>query len=781
LCATLAAAVLLPPRILRPPARPTPEGAERRLERDSGLPHRPFAVLRDAPAAPDAAHRALWQLHTNRAAAALHTLRLRAPHANLAPHDPNALRFAAVLLLLAGLVTAGPQAPQRILQAFLPSFGDGAAPAPVLQAWLEPPAYTGLPPVFLPKDGGSVQIPQGAKLTVSLTGGRLTPHLSAPDGTLKFATLGAASWQATGRVEHSGDLTLSRLFGTVARWHLDVLANTMPVANFTGAPGRAGRSLETKLPWHTAQRWGVASLTATLRPAGHADLPPIVLPIPLPGTPKDASGTLLSDLSANPYAGIDMDAVLTARDVSGQQADGDPARFTLPARDFKNGLARAIIQVRRRLALQQETTDEAAADIDALALTPKEFAGHAAIYLNTVAVAALLRASPGRDGVAEAQRRLWIVALALDGALPEMTQQALDEAVQSLKRALAEHKAGKLSAGELSRQIEKLREALAQRLNDMARRAVRDGKLPQFDPQAQHFAAPSIDRMIQAMEKAAREGRTDDAEKRMAELEKLLSQLDHARVLSPAEARQAEQAQKEASKQSGAVQDLVQREAGLMDRAQQRAPRAAPLDPRLLEQQLQQYSRGLPPPPDTDQLEAQEEQRGADATTQRALHQALQALQNALHAAGAPPPAAFNAAGHDMQNATDALSAGREDAARVAEAKTIEDLRRGGQDLARQRSANPQMVVVPGAPQSQQEGEEGTEPGGEDGSERDPLGRPRQQGTGGRAADDNSVHVPTEMEQLRSRAIQEELRRRGANRQRPHEELDYIERLLKPF
>jgi hypothetical protein len=37
------------------------------------------------------------------------------------------------------------------------------------------------------------------------------------------------------------------------------------------------------------------------------------------------------------------------------------------------------------------------------------------------------------------------------------------------------------------------------------------------------------------------------------------------------------------------------------------------------------------------------------------------------------------------------------------------------------------------------------------------------------------------MEQARSRAIQDELRRRDADRQRRQQELDYIERLLKPF
>jgi hypothetical protein len=43
------------------------------------------------------------------------------------------------------------------------------------------------------------------------------------------------------------------------------------------------------------------------------------------------------------------------------------------------------------------------------------------------------------------------------------------------------------------------------------------------------------------------------------------------------------------------------------------------------------------------------------------------------------------------------------------------------------------------------------------------------------------VHLPPGFDPARSRAIQDELRRRGADRERPQRELDYIDRLLKPF
>ena len=84
-------------------------------------------------------------------------------------------------------------------------------------------------------------------------------------------------------------------------------------------------------------------------------------------------GALQTDLTANPYAGVDMQAQLTARDVSGQTGQSDPVRFKLPARDFHNGLARAIADIRRRLAMHFETPLEAADDIDALLQTGKGF------------------------------------------------------------------------------------------------------------------------------------------------------------------------------------------------------------------------------------------------------------------------------------------------------------------------------------------------------------------------------------------------------------------------
>jgi hypothetical protein len=69
------------------------------------------------------------------------------------------------------------------------------------------------------------------------------------------------------------------------------------------------------------------------------------------------------------------------------------------------------------------------------------------------------------------------------------------------------------------------------------------------------------------------------------------------------------------------------------------------------------------------------------------------------------------------------------------------------------------------------------QPGRADQRGRDPLGRRYNQGS----AQAGDVTVPEERERMRTQAIQEELRRRGAERERPQQELDYIDRLLKQF
>src|SRR5208282_5748899 len=60
-----------------------------------------------------------------------------------------ALRFAALMLALSAAIVAGPERYARLAAAFEWRDAAGAAAAQRLDAWIDPPAYTGAPPILL--------------------------------------------------------------------------------------------------------------------------------------------------------------------------------------------------------------------------------------------------------------------------------------------------------------------------------------------------------------------------------------------------------------------------------------------------------------------------------------------------------------------------------------------------------------------------------------------------------------------------------------------------------
>src|SRR6201999_1866883 len=92
---------------------------------------------------------------------------------------------------------AGPDAPSRVLASLTPGLPAGAEDQSTeVQAWITPPAYTRVAPVFLKPQGGSVSVPAGSHLTVNVSGGESLPSLSLNDKTVRFVALDRTSFQA---------------------------------------------------------------------------------------------------------------------------------------------------------------------------------------------------------------------------------------------------------------------------------------------------------------------------------------------------------------------------------------------------------------------------------------------------------------------------------------------------------------------------------------------------------------------------------------------------------
>ena len=123
----------------------------RRLDRDSGLKHRPATAIADelAVTSQDPFSLALWNAHIERARQAAQALKAALPSPRIAKRDPYALRGLVLIACIATFFAAGGERVKRITTAF--DWQGVVLPANFrVDAWVIPPLYTGKPPVILP-------------------------------------------------------------------------------------------------------------------------------------------------------------------------------------------------------------------------------------------------------------------------------------------------------------------------------------------------------------------------------------------------------------------------------------------------------------------------------------------------------------------------------------------------------------------------------------------------------------------------------------------------------
>ncbi|MCA3426092.1 MAG: DUF4175 family protein, partial [Roseomonas sp.] len=543
----------------------------------------------------------------------------------------------------------------------------------------------------------------------------------------------------------------------------------------------AGRGLGLRLPWKAEDDWGLVALRVELRLKQRPSAPPVTQDIPLPGgAPRQAQGAAQHDFSAHPWAGLEVEARLFARDGAEQEGKSEGAFLVLPERRFSHPVAQQLIALRRALSLDPGARDPARRELDRISNAPEAFEHDTGMFLTLRAARHRLMRDRRDEAVPEVQQILWDVAVALEEGRTDRTARALTQAREALREALEEARRDNPERSpeqraELQRRIQELREAIRRHLEALAERMQRENnEALSYDPQQRVFDRRELERRTRRLEDAARDGRQEDAEREMAELEEMLQALEEGRT-SRTEDRQRQQRQR-GQQQMGALQDMVRREAEMLDRAHRRSG----------EQDINRTDSRRPPPPRPQTPEAREE-AARDARTQRALRRALGELMQQFGELTGDVPAPLAEADRAMRDAAEALAEGRDP--RAAQQQAIRALTEGGRQMS-QRMQRQFGQPQPGEGQGEGEGEGEEMAGGQQGSEgqenqlgegRDPLGRDRRE-SGGSAQDNaGDTLVPGDAERLRSHQLQQELRRRGAERERPPVELEYIDRLLRRF
>jgi uncharacterized protein (TIGR02302 family) len=743
--AAAAAFVLLRDMAKGPPRR---RDALARIDGAPGAAHRLASSLEDdlAGERPDPATRALWTLHRRRLAERLASVTVAPPDPDLPRRDPLALRAAALVAAIAAAIAAGPDRMARLAAAFDFEGAGIEAGGGRIDAWLDPPAYTGRPPVVLPRRAdaaaGPIAAPIHSTLIVRSFGSGAVAAASAGLAPLPAAPRrsGANEHEREERLELRGDAQLT-LRGAGA-FELAAIPDRAPTIASTEPPRGTARGALT-LAYRIDDDYGVTAAEATAAPpagrGGRSLYAPPRLALALPPTPAglgEAKATL--DFSDHPWAGAKVALTLVAHDEGGNHGASAPIEITLPERHFTQPLARALVEQRRNLALDPDHHARVRIAIDALALGAALFETPSAIFLGLDAARSRLERAHDDADLREVADLLWAMALSLEEGDASQAERELRAAQQELREALAR------GAGEeeIARLTEQLRNAMDAFLSSLAEKSERAAPGEDGRP-SRSIGADELQAMLKEIEKAERAGDLAEAQRLLDDLQDILENL------RPAQAGRPDPRAEAMTRALDEIDRLTREQQQLRDdtsRAEQRGQKGRP----------------------SGESEAR--------SRQHALRDRLEREQERLRRSGEPAPQDFDDAEKAMKEAEQALgSSGREGQGRAVDAqgRALQSLRRGADQLvSRLQDGEGEDAQGGGSGMSR-----GRKAGLGQGEESDPLGRPsgRRRAQDSRARFDPLGLPPA----VRARRVQEELRRRLGQPERPAEELDYYDRLLK--
>ena len=548
---------------LRPLSR---ADALRRVDRASGAVHRPAAALDDrlAAAGRDPATDALWALHQRRAEAEAARLTAGRPSPRAVELDRYALRFGVVAALFACAIVAGPQRYARVAAAF--DFGGAVATGPGyrIDAWIDPPAYTGKPPVLLDlaseagRDAAHplrLAAPAGSTVVIRSSGGspvevetsgpllppaKLDKDTAGGGDQAKRTAATTAAADAPGdsetRLVLHGDsrLTLRHGGGLRGIYDLTAIPDRPPTIALREVPKHNARGSLT-LAYSVGDDYGVAAAEAQFSdpkidgtPAtGPALVDPPKMMLSLPGLSHGlGDGETTADLSESPWAGASATMVLVARDEGGNEGRSEPVEIVLPEKPFNNPIARALVEQRRDLVLNPGDRNQVAAALEAMMIEPDAFGESSGVYLGLRYALDMLAQAQTKPQLVAVADFLWGMALQIENGDLTEAEKALRNAEKALRDAIDR----RAPPEEIAKLTDDLQAAMDKFLKELAQQdKTKDQQQAQAGKNAKTISQSDLQKLVDRLKQQAKSGNREEAKKALDELQDLLENLKTAK------------------------------------------------------------------------------------------------------------------------------------------------------------------------------------------------------------------------------------------------------------
>ena len=801
-----------------------PSEAEAVARVDARLVGRPIAALNDVQAigADDVGSQAIWDAHLVRMQEKTRDARAVEPDLRVSSNDPYGLRYIAVLFMVVALLFGSIWPVGSVAEA-----GTGTellATGPVWEGWIEPPAYTGKPTLYLADIiANRVQVPQGSFITLRLYGqeGDLAVNETVSGRT---DDLGAATDQQQGfEVTQAGRLEIEGEGG--ATWQILLLEDEAPTVELTG-PIEADAQGEMSQPFSAMDDYGVLAGVATIelnlegvdRRHGltiEPDLRTVIvidLPMPFSGDRADFEEFLIDDFSEHPWANLPVVLTLQVEDGLGQTGASDPENIILPGRRFFQPIARAVIEQRRDILWSKANAPRAAQVLRAVSNRPDELFPDETTYLRLRAIIRRLEAMETSGLSDEVQDEL---SLALWELAVQLEEGSLADARARLERAqerLEEAMRNGASDEEIAELMQELREAMSdymqQLANEMEPSDNNGTDQPDQQKNGETITQDELQALMDRIQELMEEGRMAEAMELMEQLNELMENLQMTEggeggeggPRTPGQQSMEDLAETLRDQQDltdEAFRDLQEQFNQGQEQGQDpgdqsgQQPGQQPgeqgqdgQDGQGGQQPGQQQGQGQGQGDNTQGGLTDESGQGGEggggaqslAERQQALRDGLNQLRNGLP--GLSGDAADNAE-QSLERAEGAMD-GAEDALRDGDLAEAIDQQAEAMDALRDGLRNLGQALAENQMNELEEGQ-GTQTGNAEGrpepERRDPLGR--QIGNSGQFGTEESM-LQDEINR-RAEELLQELRNRSADQERPQLELDYLRRLLDRF
>jgi len=774
--------------------RPRRDEAVSRI--DGTLPGRPLAALADVQAvgAGDDASEDLWKAHQARMATRAATARAVEPDLRLARRDPFGLRYVALMLLVVGLLFGSVWRVGTVAQV---APGDGAdlTTGPAWEGWVEPPAYTGLPSLYLNDLEGTVKAPEGSRVTLRLYGEagalgvRETVSGRADDPADGAAQTGA---DQSFDIRRDGMLEISGAGGR--EWDVVVTPDRAPDVEIVQDGARTTFDGQMTQPFVARDDHGVTGGTAIFRldldnvdrRHGLAAEPdprePIELDLPMPITGDRAEFTesLVENLSQHPWAHLPVTLQLRVRDARDQAGRSEPRRMDLPARRFFDPLAAAVIEQRRDLLWSKSNGKRVTRVLRAVSHRPEGglFRSETA-YLRLRVILRRLDTLVRHDSLTdeaqeETAQALWDLAVLLEdgdiGDAMERMRQAQERLSEAMRNGASDE--------EIAQLMQELRRATEDYLRQKQQQTAREdgpegGQQPPQD--GMRMTQDDLQKMMDRIQELMEQGRMAEAEQALREFQQMM---ENMRVTEG----QGQQGKSPGQEAMEGLADTLRQQQGLSDQAfrdlqEQFNPNAQAGESEGNEGRDGGLGRGeshqrQPGTGRGDGRQPGDGAQGSLADRQEALRRELERQRGSMPGAGTEEGEAardsLDRAGRAMEGAEEALRGDDLAEALDQQSEAMEALREGMRNLGEAMADA----------QRRQQGGQGQARGQPGDQQSDPLGR--TPGRGGQVGTRDSL-LQGEDVYRRARELLDELRRRSGDGDRPDIELDYLQRLLDRF